>query len=107
MGSINGKSNNSKGRPAGIKDKRLLYKSVQEQLSEAGFNPVELLIKIARNDCDVEVDIKTRKSATKDLLDKAYPDLRAIDIKSDQAVENVREIKDYMSALLKDNKKDY
>lgn len=104
MGGVRGVSGNIKGRPKGVPDKRTLYKSVQEQLIEAGYNPVAALIEVAR---DENWDIKVRKSAMKDLLDKSYPDLRAVDIKSDQAVENFKELKDYMSALLTDNKKDY
>jgi hypothetical protein len=99
-----GCTGNRAGRPKGIIDKRILYKSVQEQLIEAGYNPVAALIEVAR---DETWDIKVRKSAMKDLLDKSYPDLRAVDIKSDQAVENVKELKDYMATLLTDNRKDY
>jgi hypothetical protein len=107
MPSINGKSNNPGGRPKGIKDKRLLYRTVKEQLEAAGYNPVAALIKIALNDFDEYVDVKVRKSAIKDLLDKAYPDLKAVDIKSDQAIADVKEIKDYMAELLISHKKDY
>lgn len=99
-----GVANNPLGRPRGTQDRRTLHKSVHEQLVIAGFNPVQAMIRIAM---DEAIDIKTRKSATKDLLDKAYPDLKAVDIKSDQAMEDIKEIKDYMTALLVDHKEDF
>ncbi len=99
-----GVANNPAGRPKGTPDRRTLHKTVHEQLVIAGFNPVQAMIRIAM---DESIDIKTRKSATKDLLDKAYPDLKAVDIKSDQAISDMKEMKEYMNTLLIDNKKDY
>ncbi|CAB4202090.1 hypothetical protein UFOVP1361_54 [uncultured Caudovirales phage] len=76
MAYAKGVTGNVSGRPKGIKDKRLVYKTVREQLEAAGFNPVSTMIKIAE---DESHPVQTRRQATKDLLDKAYPDLRAVE----------------------------
>ena len=86
------------GRKEGSPDKRRNYVSVREQLEELGFDPVYALVEIARDIC---VDIRVRKSAIKDLLDKTHPDLRAIEIQRDDSeMKELAEIKDKMTELL-------
>jgi len=91
------------GRPKGIHDAKLLKKTVKERLESLNFDPILTLVEIAR---DVTVDIGIRRLAAKDLLDKTYPSLKAVDVsgevaqnfslnivKSFEKIENIIEVK--------------
>lgn len=102
---VKGVTSNPAGRKKGIIDKRQVYKTVREQLDAAGFNPVENMIKIAR---DESHPVQTRRQATKDLLDKAYPDLKAIDITSQDSIkDDMKKLKNEMIALVAEHVKEY
>lgn len=81
------------------------YVSIRDQLSKARFDPVKAMIDIARNE---ENPVGVRRQATKDLLDKAFPDLRAIDFNaSSVGEEEISALKNSMAALMIENKKSY
>jgi hypothetical protein len=102
---VKGKSGNAAGRPKGCREHKWQYLSVKEQLIEEGFNPISAMIQIARNE---EYAVNTRRHAIKDLMDKSYPDLKAIEVTSDdQAIEELKGIKEEMRALILENIKEY
>lgn len=100
-----GESGNTVGRKPGGKDKRRHYKTVRDQLEAAGFDPIETMIQIAKEE---NHPVQTRRQATKDLMDKAYPDLKAIEIQSDdKALEDMVQLKKEMKDLLVEHIREY
>jgi hypothetical protein len=87
------------------KTKKSDYPSVRDQLKKFGFNPVEAMIEIA---VDKSHPVSVRRSAIKDLLDKTFPDLKAVEMKTDEDIsESIKEARDMMMKLLDSHTKDF
>lgn len=74
-----GESGNKEGRPKGISDRRAKLYNTQSKLIAAGFDPIDAMIAMAMNSEDEEIRFK----ATKTLLDRVVPVLKAIEVKGE------------------------
>ena len=84
---------------------RSKYVPIRSRLESEGFDPILEMIEIAR---DRENSVSVRRQATKDLLDKVFPDLKSVDVTSAETdEEEIKSLKTKMSALLVENKRDY
>lgn len=99
-----GVSNNPKGRPKGIKDRRVAYIDALETLKDMGHNPIEALTIIARESSNELNRIK----ANAILADKSSPSLRSVEHKTDESQHSdLILLKKQMLELENANKKDY
>jgi hypothetical protein len=93
------------GRPKGSLSAKAQAFVVAECLIKKGFDPISAMIEIARNE---NHPISVRQKATKDLLDKVCPSLRAIEHKiEDSQFESLQDLRKQMSGLIIDQKSDY
>jgi len=100
-----GQTNNPKGRPPGIVDRRHFFYDAMQTLQRIGHNPIESLAMIAQ---DQTIDIVHRIKADCALIDKVSPSLKSIEHRLDPDQHNdLLKLREEMLALEKLYKKDY
>lgn len=100
-----GMSGNPKGRPKGLKDRRLQKYDMLAALDKKKFNPGYAMIKIAT---DETIDAGVRRAAIKDILDRVVPVMRYVETAEDPMTKDQNEkFKQELKGLLLKHKKEY
>lgn len=90
-----------RGRPPGIRDKRLEYYDVHAKLIEHGHDPIVAIIEMAK---DALLEPVLRFKANQELLSKVTPTLKSIEKRGDSRIlDDIEEIRQNMEMLMSKN----
>jgi hypothetical protein len=101
-----GETGNPYGRPKGIPDWRTKYYNTRETLARLKHDPVEEIVKLAKNE---DADEKLRFLANKELMARIAPVLKAITIETDgEGIEQLKkDLRESLASSLEQFKKEY